>query len=52
MPVELVPVVAGGDNLYAAMLAADRGIVLMPWEFANAREAAAAAADSSSASSV
>jgi hypothetical protein len=38
------------EYLYAAIVAADRGVVLMPWEFANAREVAAA--DSSSASSV
>ena len=37
------------EYLYAAIVAADRGVVRMPWEFANAREAAAA--DSSSASS-
>ena len=36
------------EYLYAAIVAADRGVVLMPWEFASAREAAAA--DSSSAS--
>lgn len=35
------------EYLYAAIVAADRGVVLMPWEFASAREAAAA--DSSSA---
>jgi hypothetical protein len=33
------------EYLYAAIVAADRGVVLMPWEFASARDAA----DSSSA---
>jgi hypothetical protein len=37
------------EYLYAAIVAADRGLVLMPWEFASAREATAA--DSSSTSS-
>ena len=27
------------EYLYAAIVAADRGVALMPWEFANAREA-------------
>ena len=35
------------DYLYAAIVAADRGIVLMPWDFASAREAAAADSSSS-----
>lgn len=37
------------DYLYAAIVAADRGVVLMPWEFASARETATS--DSSSTAS-
>jgi hypothetical protein len=30
------------EYLYAAIVAADRGVALLPWEFANAREAVVA----------
>jgi hypothetical protein len=34
------------EYLYAAIVAADRGVALMPWEFANARQAVATASPS------